>query len=536
VRTRWAVVIVAMIGAAVVPRGALAAIEISTDPTSNMICSAGTCTSTAMDAVLNVNDLQTMLAGSDVAIRTANGAVTIQIKAPLTWASPTRLTLDANLNVSVKARVAVAGTAAGLTIVTNDGGTGGDLIFTDTGSVSFWDVNSSLSINGTAYTLVKTLDRLAHAVSANPAGAYALAQNYDARQSNGRIPVQTELAGQFEGLGNEIANLVINIHGKAATCGGLFASGAATSVVRDIRLSNLNMDALAKNWSQVGMGGIEGCGEGTIINASVDGTVKCGARKKAHDVGLIAGEAGTILRSQASGTVYGVDGRVGGLAGYAANIVSSHANVTIILSHSPSTGGLAGEAGTVSLSYASGSITPSRVAGGLSAGGLIGRLTGNNPGIDQSYSTVDVRTKGGAIAGGLAGEGSNITNSYALGSVTVERSSSAGGLVGEGSKVQSSFAAGLVGNQDPNGSLGGFIGKDFGGSGSMTDDYWDLDTSGVSNPSRGAGNVKNDDGITGLTDNALKSELPAGFDPAIWGRKKKINNGYPYLLANPPPK
>ena len=54
-------------------------------------------------------------------------------------------------------------------------------------------------------------------------------------------------------------------------------------------------------------------------------------------------------------------------------------------------------------------------------------------------------------------------------------------------------------------------------------------------PSQGAGNIKNDSGITGLTDAQLKSRLPAGFDPAIWGQRKKVNNGYPYLLANPPP-
>ena len=39
---------------------------------------------------------------------------------------------------------------------------------------------------------------------------------------------------------------------------------------------------------------------------------------------------------------------------------------------------------------------------------------------------------------------------------------------------------------------------------------------------------------TGLTDAALKSALPAGFDPAIWGQSATINNGYPYLLDNPP--
>jgi len=37
-----------------------------------------------------------------------------------------------------------------------------------------------------------------------------------------------------------------------------------------------------------------------------------------------------------------------------------------------------------------------------------------------------------------------------------------------------------------------------------------------------------------LTDAQLKAQLPDGFDPKIWGQSPTINNGYPYLLANPP--
>jgi len=41
-------------------------------------------------------------------------------------------------------------------------------------------------------------------------------------------------------------------------------------------------------------------------------------------------------------------------------------------------------------------------------------------------------------------------------------------------------------------------------------------------------------GLAGLTDGELKAQLPAGFDPAVWGRDAAINSGYPYLLANLP--
>jgi hypothetical protein len=40
--------------------------------------------------------------------------------------------------------------------------------------------------------------------------------------------------------------------------------------------------------------------------------------------------------------------------------------------------------------------------------------------------------------------------------------------------------------------------------------------------------------VTGLTTKQFKSGLPEGFEPPIWAEKKTINNGYPYLLGNPP--
>jgi len=43
-------------------------------------------------------------------------------------------------------------------------------------------------------------------------------------------------------------------------------------------------------------------------------------------------------------------------------------------------------------------------------------------------------------------------------------------------------------------------------------------------------------GITGLTTQQLQSGLPTGFDPKIWAENPNINNGLPYLIANPPPK
>jgi hypothetical protein len=81
---------------------------------------------------------------------------------------------------------------------------------------------------------------------------------------------------------------------------------------------------------------------------------------------------------------------------------------------------------------------------------------------------------------------------------------------------------------------GGFVGYDNGSSGDLSSDYWDTTTTGITSSSQGAGNIANDPGITGLTTQQLQSGLPAGFDPKIWAEKANINDGLPYIIANPP--
>src|SRR4051812_45619281 len=102
--------------------GAQASVEISTAATQNMSCVSGVCSPTSKNAVLNVGDLTTMLASEDVKITTGNGAVTIGILSPFSWASTSRLTLDANYNVIFRAPVSVAGKGA-VTITSNESGT-----------------------------------------------------------------------------------------------------------------------------------------------------------------------------------------------------------------------------------------------------------------------------------------------------------------------------------------------------------------------------------------------------------------------------
>ncbi len=65
--------------------------------------------------------------------------------------------------------------------------------------------------------------------------------------------------------------------------------------------------------------------------------------------------------------------------------------------------------------------------------------------------------------------------------------------------------------------------------------YWDTDTS-ERNKRQGCAGNKCKQGIKGLTTDELQAGLPNGFDPTIWAENSMINEGYPYLIDNAPPK
>ena len=124
-----------------------------------MSCNAGVCTATAQKAVLNAGDLQAMLASGDVAVKTGSVAKDIEIDQPLTWASTSRLTLDAQRSITIRKPVTVNGQGA-ITLAFNQGESAGDLYFFDKGDVTFFDLASTLVINGTGYVLVGNLTTL----------------------------------------------------------------------------------------------------------------------------------------------------------------------------------------------------------------------------------------------------------------------------------------------------------------------------------------------------------------------------------------
>lgn len=460
-------------------------VTISTAVTQNMSFSNGIYSATGDSAVLNVSDLENALAAGNTEVTTGNGTAgdekgNLHIGAALTWASASKLTLDAYHTIFVARTISDTGSGA-LTLKTNDGSRGGVLGFGQGSGITIWSLSDKLTIDGKVYKLAADIHSLASDIVASPAGYYALANNYDASKdgtyTSAPIP---EFGGIFNGLGNTISNLQI-YDKKQYDNAGFFAllSGAKVS---DIILSNVSVS-----------------------------TIK--------------------------------GGDVGGLVADSENSLMSHVRVTGTVrlsskSSSSPTGGVAAvcENGIIDSSSAAVNIR----AGGQSIGGLVGY---NSCNITASFSAGTTNGNGGGggvypIVGGLIGlNGGTVENSYSTGKVVGSYKASIGGMIGynSGGLVKESYSIGVVSGLGAE-TLGGLIGYDGSNSGAVSNSYWDTTTSGVTNPSQGAGYPANDPGITGLTTQQFQSGLPAGFDPTIWAEDPKVNKGFPFVLHNPPPK
>jgi hypothetical protein len=543
---------------------AQAAVTISSSATSNMTCSGGVCAPTATNAVLNVNDLENLLASGNVEVTTTGSGVKakdIVAKAALSWSNSSTLGLDAYRSITVNQPVSITG-LAGLALDTNDGAKHGTLSFGKKGNVTFASLSSSLTINGASYTLVNSIKTLASAIAGNPSGDYALATGYNASQDGTYTssPIPTTFTGNLEGLGNAIQNLTINDPTESTTV-GFFTTIGAGGLVANLGLGNLSLTAnQGTGHHSATLGGFAAYNYGTLFGGFESGVIKTG--KYTYSGGIAAYNLGTVESMRSASNLSGKIAEVsGGLVGLNLGIISlSYATGTLRMSGG-SAGGLAGENG--------GSIADSHATGNVDGTGFIGGLVGENDGPVTNCFASGAISGGGAV-GGLVGDNfvdsGPISNSYATGSVTGGDSSHIGGFVGyndtngpilnsysTGAAVagSNSYVGGFAGYNDgtiqyaystgaPSGGtgayVGGFVGYDAAAAGGLTDAYWDTDTSGIANLSQGAGNTANDPGITGLTTAQLQSGLPQGFDRAIWGENPNINDGLPYLLANPPPK
>jgi filamentous hemagglutinin family protein len=394
-----------------------------------------------IDSALNSGTgvtLQTAATGTTGPGNATSGAGDIVINSALTWSTAAKLTLDAYHSIIIDAPVSVTGQGK-LFLSTDNGGAlsfaGGDVTFADTSGV--------LTINGVRYTLLASMSNMQD-INDKLTGDFALANSLDASSVANWIPLGTNgagsvrnsgrgFAGIFEGLGNTISNLIVNIgtHDDA----GLF--GYSSGTIENIGLIGGSVTGRAD------IGELAGDNIGTISNAYATGNV-VGDVKSGVDIGGLVGEnSGLIDDSYAAGAVSGgsvVGGFVGG--------------------NDPD--------GTIANSYATGNAS---AVGGGSAAGAVGGFAGTNAGaIMESYATGAVAGTGDYVdVGGLVGangssaseESASISNSYATGAVSANGTSVlVGGLAGlnEGT-ISGSYASGALAQKGQSGRAGGLVGE-----------------------------------------------------------------------------
>jgi hypothetical protein len=483
-----------------------AAVTISTAATQNMNCSGGTCTPTATKAVLNAGDLQNYLFqfGNVRAMTTGSGveAKDIVVDAPFATPDSTSLTLEAHDAITVNAAVSVGSNTSELELQSDTQNRSHALSFARKGHITFGSLSGIFGINGVMFALVGSIQGLANAVATNPGGAYALANNYDASDDGvfRNPPIVTEFTGFFDGLGNAISHVEIKDKQDSVSV-GFFSLADQRAIIENVNIEKIKVTAA----DAVNAGGITGINRGLMRGCHLSGSVYAG-----HNVnvgGLVGANLGVIQNSYTSATVTGgEESSVGGLVG--------------------SSGGHIAE------TFATGLVTGARWD---VSGGLVGV---NSGAISGSFAAGAVVGKND-MAGGLVGSNTNaaITDSYAIGSATAYRQSDVGGLIGNNyfGIVRSAYSIGQV-TGGARALIGGFAGVDSSTPGSIRNSYWDTDTSGITNPSQGAGQPANDPGITALTTEQLQAGLPKGFGQKVWAESRNVNNGLPYLINNPPPK
>lgn len=308
--------------------------------------------------------------------------------------------------------------------------------------------------------------------------------------------VAQQFTGRFDGQNHSISGLAINR--LATNAVGLFGftNGATLS---NVKLSGGSVAGYANVGALVGV--MYG---GTLSTASASTTVSGISTGEVNTGGLVGtNDGGAISDASASGNVTGAGYQIGGLVGFNLN------------------------GAAITRSYATGNVTgTSTNSGNGYVGGLVGANGYHGPSgsISQSYATGTVRASSGPVGGFVGGNNGSITDSYATGAVIAQGAAiNIGGFAGENyldGSISNSYSTGYVSGPR---QVGGFLGYNFNSStSSISNAYWNIETSGRSNAASG-GPVG---GITGRTTAQLQGSLPAGFASPVWGVGTNL---YPYL-------
>ncbi len=316
-------------------------------------------------------------------------------------------------------------------------------------------------------------------------------------------------AGVFDGSGHVISNCQID--------GGDYC-GLFGRIVSGSEISNVRVENAAVTGSGEYIGGLAGENNyGSVsscyFTGSTHGFIGTG--------GLVGRNYGSVIDCFSSGSVQS-SFMAGGLLGLNSGNVSS-SNSSCDVSGADVVGGLVGKNfADISECYSSGSV----IGSGDYAGGLVGVNDSGNISVCYSSGSVQGVNQVGGLVGGNSG---TVSNCYSTSSS--DGSDDVGGLVGENyfGTVSYCYSTGIV---SENGVYGGLVGIN---SGSVSNSFWDIDSSGILDPEAG---VSDTDGMIGKTTAELQTE--STFTEAGWDFVVETVNGsedlwrMPYLMPGYP--
>jgi hypothetical protein len=397
----------------------------------------------------------------------------------------------------------------------------------------FLDVNERLSQEDGYYLVNNVTDfKELLAFGQNSSLKFRLAKDLDlGGEPNFYVPY---LAGEFDGNGYKISNLSFNFDFVSHV--GLFGQLASGGKVTQVSVENLHITGTRY------VGGLVGLSGGTVSHCYATGSVtgsSTSSETGGYDeyVGGLVGHnnQGTISNSYFTGSVSG-HSYVGGMVGHSRGDVSnSHFTGSVV--GMERVGGLVGYnfAGTVSNSYSSANVT-----GGEFVGGLVGTqqmfgtvinccFTGNVGGYYAEWGDLVGWAIGGLVGSHLAG---TVSNSYSSANVTGRIY--VGGLVGwnhAGAGVHNSYSTGNV-TGDVN--VGGLAGQN---GGTVSDSFWDTETSGQSTSDGGTGKTTEEmqdiSTFSGAAWNIIEVIDPATPNPAYIWNIPTTPPDYPFLSWQP---
>jgi filamentous hemagglutinin family protein len=464
------------------------------DPTDFTIGGGGDITASLLSTLLGYNNIT--LYSTDGRSGTEGD---INVNGPVMWSANTALFLDAATDINVNAPITASGDDAALTLaagadinVNKDitlSGTNGALTMnyegdyhiltpatysgaildangqpvanqplagTEYAGITLSGSNATLTMNGTPYTLIHSMDQLAALDDATgtATGSYALAQDLDATAwsgaNDGAPSVIANLSGIFAGLGHAISNLTLNNSTRYGYVGLIGQTSGATSVIRDTGLVGAGITATGRMGN---VGGLLGYARPrtTINQAYITGGISS-AGGASYGGGLVGvtGSGTSITYSYSEADIIGGSG---GLVGYAADTMIAGCHVTgNVTSNGSSLGGLVGyydiraDGYGISNCYAKGVVN---APSSNDVGGLIGTVSASRAGapvlITGSFATGAVT--GFNHVGGLVGyaQGYYSASRGTTRRVTVDNCYAAGVITGTGGTRAGTQNSGRIG-------------------------------------------------------------------------------------------